>query len=107
MKISHTPGTWKLEVVEGESVYGPEGLILATCHRETAQERRANACLIVAAPDMKAVLDELESAFDQETYTEKAAMDFDAPDDHEYTVTITAKQLRAISKAICKAEWRS
>lgn len=57
-----------------------------------------------AYAEMKAVLDELEGTFDQQTYTEKALMDFDANDDHEFTVTITAKQLRAIGRALIKAE---
>jgi hypothetical protein len=57
-----------------------------------------------AYAEMKAVLDELEDTFDQQTYTEKALMDFDANDDHEFTVIITAKQLRAIGRALIKAE---
>lgn len=46
------------------------------------------------------ILDELEDSFDQQTYTEKSREDFDAPDDREYSVNITAKQLRAISAAL-------
>lgn len=46
------------------------------------------------------VLDELEGAFDEQTYQEKARMEFDSPDDHEYSVNITAKQLRSIGAVL-------
>lgn len=56
-----------------------------------------------ATPDMRAILEELEDAFDKEIYPEQVKEDFDAPDDREYSVTITAKQWRAISRALTKA----
>lgn len=56
-----------------------------------------------SAPELLAMLEELEGSFDEQTYQEKAREDFDAPDDREYCVNITAKQLRAISRAIAKA----
>lgn len=66
--------------------------------------REANAKLIAAAPDMHAVLDELEDCFDREIYPEQAKEDFDAPDDREYTVTITAKQWHALGRVLNKVE---
>ena len=46
------------------------------------------------------LLSELEGTFDEQTYAEKVREDFDAPDDREYEVNVTAKQLRAISKIL-------
>jgi hypothetical protein len=67
-------------------------------------EYEANlARLNAAAPDMRAILNELEDAFDKEIYPEQVKEDFDAPDGREYSVTITAKQWRAISRALTKA----
>lgn len=63
----------------------------------------ADAKLIAAAPDLLAVLDELEGSFDQQTYADKVAEEFDALDEREYSVNITAKQLRAISAVLLKA----
>lgn len=65
--------------------------------------QKANARLVEAAPELLAILDELESSFDEQVYEERKHEDFDAPDDREYGVNITAKQLRAISAAITKA----
>jgi hypothetical protein len=62
--------------------------------------------LTEAALDMWRILDELEGAFDKEIYPEQLKEDFDAPDDREYSVTITAKQWRALSRAVEKAEHR-
>jgi hypothetical protein len=56
-----------------------------------------------ATPDMQAILEELEEAFDKEIYPEQVKEDFDAPDDREYSVTITAKQWRAMNRALSKA----
>ena len=53
--------------------------------------------------ELFAVLDELETSFDRQTLQEKKDDDYDAPDDREYSVNITAKQLRAISAAIAGA----
>jgi hypothetical protein len=61
------------------------------------------SALLMAAPDMRAILDELEDSLDKQIYPEQAKEDFDAPDDREYTVTITAKQWRAIGRALSKA----
>jgi hypothetical protein len=119
---SHTPGPW--EVLQGthcRDVYSVplhkvttlkdgtvhhEGLVaLVYGHHDAAGNYSldANHRLIAAAPDMLAILDELEGAFDREIYPEQQKEDFDAPDDREYTVTITAKQWRAISRALSKA----
>lgn len=60
--------------------------------------------LIAAAPDMHKILEELEGAFDREIEPEQRREDYDAPDDREYSVTITAKQWRALSRALKKAQ---
>jgi hypothetical protein len=52
--------------------------------------------------ELKAILEELGDSFDEQTYSEKAREQFDAPDDREYGVNITAKQLRAISALLTK-----
>lgn len=64
----------------------------------------ANAALIAAAPHLLSILSELDGSFEQQVYQERAREDFDAPDDREYCVNITAKQLRAISALIAKVE---
>lgn len=46
------------------------------------------------------ILDQLEGRFDEEIYPEQLKEDFNAPDDREYSVTITAKQWREVSKAL-------
>ena len=46
------------------------------------------------------MLDDLEGSFDKEIYPEQKKEDFDALDDREYTVTITAKQWRALGRAL-------
>ena len=106
----HTPGPWSDEKiwptpdhlihanVEGQ----PHALACAYGMRGVG-EREANAKLIAAAPELLAVLDDLEGSFDKEIYPEQKKEDFDALDDREYTVTITAKQWRALGRAIGKA----
>jgi hypothetical protein len=109
---AHTGGNWFVThdatypaelaidaVVDGQAVH------IALVHGVgTDEETQANAALIASAPDMKAVLDDLEDSFDKEIYPEQKREDFDALDDREYTVTITAKQWRALSRALSKAE---
>lgn len=111
--MSHTPGPWSNERIwdtPASRIHARvNGIPVAlaevfTMHR--ASEKEANARLIAAAPDMKAVLDELEEAFDRDIYPEQKKEDFDAPDDREYSVTITAKQWRAMTRALNKAESR-
>lgn len=68
-----------------------------------AQMERLDRELSEARAQLKVqyrILDELEGSFDEQTYSEKAREDYDAPDDREYSVNITAKQLRAISTAL-------
>lgn len=122
MAAQHTPGPWEI-VGDGElqelvvrSIPGapePECLSGEVCRitfegsdeeSATACRRKADAGLIAAAPDLLAILDELEGSFDEQTYQEKAREDFDAPDDREYSVNITAKQLRAISSVLLKTQ---
>lgn len=50
------------------------------------------------------VLDDLEDVFDRQVYDEQARRDFDVPDDYEFQVTVTAKQLRAIGKVLAARE---
>jgi hypothetical protein len=97
---AHTPGPWSLD---GRNVLHPDGeRCIAEVHAVDGVFA-ANARLIATAPDMWAVLDELEGAFDKDIFPEQSKDDFDAPDDREYSVTITAKQWRAIGRALSKA----
>lgn len=50
------------------------------------------------------IANELHGEFDKQTYDEKRRADFDLPDDHEFDVRITAKQERALSRAIIRIE---
>lgn len=50
-----------------------------------------------------AIVEELEEAFDKDIYPEQKKEDFDAPDDREYSVTVTAKQWRALTRAVTVA----
>jgi hypothetical protein len=52
------------------------------------------------SPQLKAILDELEESFDKQIDPEQVREDYDAPDDREYSVNITAKQWRAFSRAM-------
>lgn len=45
--MKHTPTPWKIEVVEGLSIYGPEGLLLADLKGN--HQTKANAAFIVKA----------------------------------------------------------
>jgi hypothetical protein len=62
------------------------------------------------AAEMLAALSEIEGALDKQIYPEQVRDNFDAPDDCEYAVTITAKQWRTFGQAVtqlerlCKAE---
>jgi hypothetical protein len=53
--------------------------------------------------EMLAVLDDLEDTLDKQIYPQQQKQDFDAPDAFEYAVTITAKQWRAIGRALTAA----
>ena len=64
----------------------------------------ANAALITAASPMYAILDELESSFDEQVSGEMKHEELDPPDDREYAVNVTERQLRAIRAAVLKAE---
>lgn len=46
------------------------------------------------------VLDAIEESFDSQIYPQQKASDFDAPDDAEYTVNITAGMWRRISRLL-------
>ncbi|HEY0684707.1 MAG TPA: hypothetical protein VGD45_20390 [Steroidobacter sp.] len=52
------------------------------------------------SPTQKAILEELEASFDKQIDPEQVREDYDAPDDREYSVNITAKQWRAFSSAM-------
>jgi hypothetical protein len=106
-----TPGPWKVIAEEravSRWIIGTEAEdSVADCSPMTPWLKPdvadANARLIAAAPDMYAVLDELEGAFDTEIFPEQSKEGFDALDGREYSVTITAKQWRALSRALQKA----
>jgi hypothetical protein len=55
-------------------------------------------------PDALAVLRDLEAGLDEQIYPQQLAQDFDAPDDFEYGVNLTAKQWRAICRVLNRAE---
>lgn len=98
----HTDGDWWASYLEVGS--GPTMAVkIARVSGANYGEALANAKLIAAAPGMLAVLDDLEDSFDKEIYPEQKKEDFDALDNREYTVTITAKQWRALGRAIAKA----
>lgn len=110
------PGPWIVEAerVDGDALisainpanrHGAFAKVVVQMSEDDSESPHlvATAKLIAAAPDMHAILDELEGAFDEQTYPEKSRVDFDPPEDHEFSVTITAKQLRAISRALTKA----
>lgn len=117
----HTPGPWEFDGVSridalqfrrlspfkvkdenGVEQDYMQGLV-ALPYGCGGSDHNANAKLIAAAPDMFDVLDSLEDSLDKQIYPQQKEQDFDAPDDHEYTVTITAKQWREIGLALAKA----
>lgn len=53
-----------------------------------------------------ALLNPLHGSLDRQTYDEKVRENFDAPDDAEYAVTITARQERDLTQAVCILEAR-
>lgn len=66
----------------------------------TINEEQQLARAWLAAANMRAILDELEDSFDKQIYPEQLREDFNAPDDREYSVNITAKQWRAFGRAL-------
>jgi hypothetical protein len=57
-----------------------------------------------AIAELYAAANELHGTFDQQTYDEKRRAEWDLPDEHEFSVTITAAQERALSRAIIACE---
>lgn len=49
-------------------------------------------------------LTDVEMIIDEQIYDEQVKEDFDAPDDREYSINLTAKQVRAISAALAKVK---
>lgn len=116
----HTRGPWTLKHVQGNNfavqefeirgMFGDSPGVAPIFNKDISAIDGTTFCaspqdakLIAASPDMAAILDELEGAFDEQTYQEKVRADFDLESDHEFSVTITAKQLRAIGRACNKA----
>jgi len=100
----HTPGPWECgDEIKGESplmVYCNDatGQRIADCTNDltfhSREEKRANACLIAAAPEM---LEALEPFKHYEDWPERAA--------HEMTgVRLSFGEFRKILAAIAKAE---
>lgn len=111
MSTKHTPPPWFVAPGHVLVVAAGDGFSVCDCTPGNPidiprSQAIANTHLVVASPEMHAILDELEDTFDKQTYDEKVRMD-DVPDDYEYCVNITSKQLRAISAALSKAEGRS
>lgn len=110
----HTPIPWK--AVEGhdiifveanDAIHSPLNVIAKLGdHTYDRENAIANAAFIVKAVNCHEqafeILDILEDRFDKEIYEEQKKEDFDAPDDREYSVTITAKQMRMISLILGK-----
>ena len=124
MNVSHTPGPWHFLEEGRTEEEGNKCKPLTICcsawdhladvyDLEYAtvgiprEQAIANARLMTASPDMYAILEELEDSFDQQTFEEKLSEDNDVPDDREYSVSISARQLRAISAAINKVQYGS
>lgn len=111
--ITFNPDSSDGEVKDNKTSY-PKGLVYLSVRAEASDQEYSGfvsgwtrpevRALVKAAPDMHAILDELEGAFDKEIYPEQKTEDFDALDDREYTVTITAKQWRALGRALGKAQ---
>jgi hypothetical protein len=111
MTDQHTPGPWWVERRVGDALqvnakHRGEGssYCVASVNHWEGEADRANACLIAAAPEMFAALNEVLGSFDVQTLDEILRKDCDPHDDDEFCVNITAKQLRAINDAILKAE---
>lgn len=93
--------------IDGDQVYGTyfgHGWFKGSEPELDEETDEANARLIAAAPDLFTALNELHDSFDRQTYAEMSRLYNDAPDDAEFCVNVTAKQLRAINLAILKAE---
>jgi hypothetical protein len=117
-----TPGPWRVRpgrmssgaIVAGPVLQMPKGEVqeqvaLATIasFMDSDSERDANAHLMAAAPDLYAICVELDRELDKQTSDEKKSHDFNAPDDAEFSVTVTAKQMRDLTRAIIKANHRA
>lgn len=57
-----------------------------------------------ASAALFAIADDLHGEFDKQTYDEKRRAEWDLPDDHEFSITITVAQERALSRAIIAYE---
>jgi hypothetical protein len=73
------------------------------------KDEKSSTADVAAASQMRSILEELDGEIDRQTYQENSRMDHDAPDDYEYCVMLTAKQVRAIGNAIRAAtsDWRN
>ena len=88
----------------GHSSCHTYGLSVGTFYQGCGFDR-VDAQMFSAAPDMLAVLNDLEDSFDKQTYDERMRDELpDVPDEREYTVNITHKQWRALVAAVNKAE---
>ena len=112
-----------VEVLAGEDRWVPVAVCLTeTAAREGMDARQAVDCLgsyrvqpyertlplaervlREAAPAMAQVLDDLEDALDDQIYPLELREDFNASDDREYRVLLTAKLWRAIGRALNQA----
>lgn len=102
-----TPGPWVQFADKGQTVaIMPAMRDGDVCSFSEPYPSRADARLMAAAPDMKAILDELEESFERQIYPDQERHDYeiDPPDDREYTVNLTFKQLVALNRAVSKAE---
>lgn len=52
------------------------------------------------------LLNPLHGSLDKQTYDERVQENFDAPDDREYDVSVTARQERDLTQAVCILENR-
>jgi hypothetical protein len=91
------------DYIGGAPIYLEDERHIASVFGRDASEKAKLARLISATPDLLAIADELEDAIDKQTYEARKLFDFEEPDEVMLSVTITAKQFRALSAAISKA----
>lgn len=114
-EAKHTPGPWKIVGPDQDdrnrvhiSSNGHWYRFASVVVRMIGNEKDspvglANANLICAAPDLYAICAELEGAIDAQTYDYAKTFHGDIPDDAEFNVNLTWKQIHALTLAIAKA----
>lgn len=94
--IAHTPGPWKVDKIHDFGVVADTGIVAEVWHGEK-DEKKANARLIAAAPEL---LEALENLMD---YPKEDLIQW-ASKSENVTMTFTSKQIAAAIAAINKAK---